>query len=96
MKSKQKLVYSGEESKIGFQKLFATILPEIQKSNRELFARKQGEAKNLIFTDDKVYLKKIKDSAFKLLEYAGYADSRPNNNRDSLDNNSQQLVVLVN
>lgn len=93
MKSKQKLVYSGGESKIGFQKLLASVLPEIKKSNSEFFAQKQDEAKKLIHSDSKVHLKKISESAYKLLEYAGYADSRKTvNNRDSKNNSQQRMV----
>ncbi|MCV0393696.1 MAG: hypothetical protein K5790_10480 [Nitrosopumilus sp.] len=92
MKSKQKLVFSGNDTS-----KWNVLLKEVKK--QAFFEAKQNEAKHLIESDSKVHLKKIGDSAFKLLKYAGYADSRQSvkldNNRDS-KNNSQQLKVIMN
>lgn len=91
MKSKQKLVFSGNNTQS-----WATILRKAKQ--QDFLEEKQMQAKILMGSDSKTHLKKIADSTYKLLEYAGYADSRksvPDDNRDSI-NNSQQLAVYVN
>ena len=86
MKSYQKLVFSGGESINGFGQLLQTVLPDVKKANQEFFEKAESEAKHLIETDTKVHLKKIGDSVFKLLEYAGYADSRKSVSNDNRRN----------
>lgn len=90
MKSKQKLVFSGNNTTS-----WNVLLKEVKK--RDFFEKKQNEAIALMSSDSRIHMKEIAPSTYKLLEYAGYADSRKSvfdNNRDS-NNNSQQLKVIT-
>lgn len=87
MKSKKIMLEFSESSSSQWGEFWKEV------THKEFFNKKEIEANRLMRTDTKVHIKKIAESTYKLLKYAGYADSRKTiDNRDSI-RNSQQLVV---